>query len=345
MASHSAAIAPSKCARFEISNRPTQTPGPNEVLIEVKALALNPVDYYQRDMGFPPLAHYSSVLGSDIGGTIKAVGSGVASSTLKPGTRVSAFAPCFYTKGDPNYGAFQSLALVPAANVTPVPQGVSFNEASILPMAVATTWSGLYSIGVPRKTAYKPADKQGFLVWGAASSVGSAVVQVAKSMGYVVYATASAKHHEYLRGLGASKVFDYKSEDVVGSIVKAAKADGVTVSVGYDTAGQTQSCQEILKQLRRGNEVGRLASAVPVKEGTPTVEGVDVKFVMAPGDDKERTEHFQFVFNVWLKDMLEKGDFVPSPKIQVVGKGLEALDDGLDELKKGVSGAKLVVEV
>lgn len=53
---------------------------------------------------------------------------------------------------------------------------------------------------------------------------------------------------------------------------------------------------------------------------------------------KERTEHFHFVFNVWLKEKLEKGEFVPSPKIQVVEGGLEGANKGLDELKKGVSG-------
>ena len=344
MSSHPAAILPSKGARFEKVTRPTPTPGPNDVMIEVSAIALNPIDYYQRDMGFPPLAQYPSVLGSDIGGTIKAVGSSVTTSFLTPGTRVSAFAPCFYSKGAPDYGAFQSLVLVPAANVTPIPHGTSFNEASILPMAVVTTWSGLYSIDIARDTAFKPADKQGFLVWGAASSVGTAAVQVAKSMGYVVYATASEKHHEYLKGLGASKLFDYKGEDVVGSIVEAAKADGVTVSAGYDTAGQAESCAEILKQLK-GEVVGRVAAAVPLKENAPKVEGVEMKFVEAPKDDEARTEHFQFVFNVWLKAMLENGKFVPAPRIQVVGKGLEALNDGLDELKKGVSGTKLVIEV
>lgn len=57
-------------------------------------------------------------------------------------------------------------------------------------------------------------------------------MQVVKLMGFHVFATASEKHHEYPKGLGASRVFDYKSEGVVDSIVMAAKEDGVTVQTG-----------------------------------------------------------------------------------------------------------------
>ena len=234
--------------------------------------------------------------------------------------------------------------LVPAANVVPLPEKIGFNEAALLPMAVVTAWSGFYSIGLPRDTAYEAKDKKGLLVWGGASSVGSAAVQVAKSMGFKVYVTASEKHHEYLRGLGASEVFDYRSENVVGDIVEAAKKDGVTVQAAFDSAGQVRECLDILKELK-GEGTARLATAVPIPEDSPKVEGVEVKFVSAPGGGEERTEHFHFVFGVWLKGKLEEGGFVPSPKVQVVEGGLESVNKGLDELKKGVSGVKLVLEV
>lgn len=342
---HLAAILPSKAAGLlEINHRPTPTPGPHDLLIQVKSIALNPIDYYQRDMGFPPLDHYPAVIGSDIAGTVISTGSSVPSDAPKPGTRVAAFAPSFFTKGLPDYGAFQTRVLVPAANAVPLPSNISFNEGSLLPMAVVTAWSGCYSIGIPRDTAYTPQDKKGMLIWGGAGSVGSAIIQVAKSMGFLVYATASERHHEYLKSLGASKLFDYKSENVVEDIVKTAKADGVTIQTGYDTAGQVKSCLDILKEFK-GNETAKLATAVPPAEDMPTVEGVEVKFVMAPQDEKERTEHFHYCFGVWLKEKLGNGEFVPSPKVQVVEGGLASIDKGLDELKKGVSGVKLVVGV
>lgn len=340
---HLAAILPSKGSALEVTQRLTPTPGSNELLIEVKSIALNPVDWHQRDNGFA-IASYPAVLGSDIAGTVVSAGSSVPSDAPKPGARVAAFAPCFFVNSDPDYGAYQTRVLVPAANVVPLPQGMSFNEASLLPMAVLTAWSGWYAIGVSRDTAYTAADKKGMLVWGGASSVGSAVVQVAKLMGFSVYVTASEKHHEYLKSLGASKVFDYRSEHVVESLVKAVKEDGVTLHTGYDVVGQLKPCMEILKELK-GSATAKLAEATPMSEDSPKMDGVEAKFVAAPEDEKERTEHLHFIFRVWLKEKLEKGEFVPSPKIKVIEGGLNSAQKALDELKEGVSGVKLVLEV
>jgi len=339
---HLTAIATSKGAPLEVTHRSTPNPGPNDLLIEVNSIALNHIDHYQRDMGFPPLAGYPSVLGSDIAGTVISAGS---SGAPKPGTRVAAFAPCFFKQGAPDYGALQTRALVPAVNAVPLPKVMSFNEASLLPAAIETAWAGWYSIGIPHDTAYTAADKKGMLVWGGASSIGSAAIQVAKLMGFHVYATASEKHHEYLKGLGASKVFDYKGEHVVESIVKAAKEDEVTIQMGFNAAaGSLQSCLDILKESK-GEGTAKLATAIPLSEDSPTVEGVEVKFVSAPEDEKERDEHFHFVFGVWLKEKLEKKEFVPSPRVKVIEGGLESVNKALDELKGGVSGVKLVLEV
>ncbi len=341
---HLAAILPSKGARLEVSPRPTPTPGPDELLIEVKCVALNPVDYYQRDHGIF-IADYPAVLGSDVAGTIIARGASVTAEDLTPGTRVAVFASTFYEQGAPDYGALQARVVAPAANAVPLPRGMGFAEASVLPMAVETAWAGWYSIGLARDTKYSAADRKGLLVWGGASSVGSAAVQLARSMGFVVYVTASEKHHAYMKELGASRVFDYKSADVVRQIVRAAKEDGVTIQTGYDAVmGALEQCMEVLKDSK-GEGMAKLASAPRLPDDFPKVDGVEVKFVMAPVDVKERTEHFHFVFNVWLKEKLANGEFVPSPKVQLVEGGLEAANEALDELKKGVSGVKLVLEV
>jgi NADPH:quinone reductase-like Zn-dependent oxidoreductase len=218
--------------------------------------------------------------------------------------------------------------LVPAVNAVPLPPGMSFNKAALLPMAVVTAWSGWHAIGLPRDTAYTAADKQGILVWGGASSIGSAAVQVAKLMGFSVYVTASEKHHDYLMGLGATKVCDYRGEDVVESVVKAAKEDGVMLQTGFDAVGQLESCLEILKEFQ-GEGTARLAEARPLLEDSSKMEGVEVNFVSAPKDEKERMEFFHFVFNVWLKEKLEKGELVPSPKIRVVEGGVGVGERGV----------------
>ena len=297
-----------------------------------------------RDLGFH-LSHFPAVLGSDVSGTIVSTGSSVSPDLFKPGTRVAAFAPCFYTEGIPQYGAFQTHVLVPSANTVSLPEDMTFSQASLLPMAVGTALSGWYSIGLSRDTLYTAADKQGVLVWSGASSVGSAAVQSARLMGYTVYATASPKHHEYVRSLGASHVFDYKDEEVVGKIVKAAKEDDVTLSTGYLASGDLQLCEDVLKEFI-GQGPAKIASAPPLSDQSPMTEGVEVKFVLPPLDQQERTDHSRWIFNVWLKEKLESGEFVPSPEIKVIGSGLESVNQGLDELKKGgVSGQKLVIEV
>jgi NADPH:quinone reductase-like Zn-dependent oxidoreductase len=341
---HLAAILPSQGASLGVTHRPTPTPGPDEIFIDVKAIALNPVDYFQRDIGFM-IAAYPAIIGSDVAGTIISVGSSVTGSDFKPGTRVLAFATSFYAKGSPDYGGFQKRLIVPAANATPLPESLTFNEGAMLPMAVETAWAGWYTIGVARDTKYTAADKKGLLLWGGTSSVGSAALQIAKLMGFIVYVTASEKHHEYLKTLGAHKTFDYKDEDVVAQIVKAAKEDGVTIQTSYVAVpGATHQSLEVLEQLR-GEGITKVAHAARIPEDFQKVDWADVKFVSPPQDDEVRTEHFQFTFNVWLKEKLAKGEFVPSPKIQVVPGGLEALNDALDILKKGVSGVKIVLEV
>jgi NADPH:quinone reductase-like Zn-dependent oxidoreductase len=173
---HLAAILESKGSPFIITQRPTPKPGPNKLLIEVKSIALNPIDSYVRDFGFM-IKSRPAVPCSDIAGTVIASGSSVPSSAPKTGNRVLAFAPCFFTGGVANYGAFQEKDLVPWQNACPLPDETTFNQGAMLSMAVVITWAGLhYAVDLPTDSKFSEADKKGFLIWGGASSVGSAVI-------------------------------------------------------------------------------------------------------------------------------------------------------------------------
>ena len=77
---HQAAILSQKGGPLSVGERTTPEPGPNEVLIEVKAVALNPVDCWQRDLGMPPVPSYPAVIGSDVAGLIAKVGSNVSNA-------------------------------------------------------------------------------------------------------------------------------------------------------------------------------------------------------------------------------------------------------------------------
>ncbi|RAL68121.1 hypothetical protein DID88_008833 [Monilinia fructigena] len=113
-----------------------------------------------RDNGFV-IASYPAIPGSDISGIVVAAGSSVPAAGPKIGTRVTALAPAFFMQGDPDHGAFQKKVLVPASSVCPLPDGISFNEGAILPMAVQTAMAAWYSVGLARDTKLTFADKKG----------------------------------------------------------------------------------------------------------------------------------------------------------------------------------------
>lgn len=341
---HRAAVLPHKGGPLKITYRSTPEPGSNEILIQVKAVALNPVDYAQRDFGMPPVPSYPAVVGSDVAGLVAKVGSGV-SNMLQPGSRVIAFASSFYQGGSPDYGACQEYVLAQAEGVTLLPDALSFEQGAIFPLAVLTALSGWKTIGIPIDSKFTPEEKQAVLIWGGASSVGTFAVQSAKILGLTVYATASTKNHKYLKSLGADAVFDYNAADVVSKVVSHVGQDGVTLQMAYCAAeGSLQPTLDVLEKTK-GNAVAKVAYAPPLHPGAPTLEGVDIKFIMSPRDPVERNNHIYKCFNVWLRKGLDSATVVPSPRIQVETGGLEGLNKALDLLKAGVSATKLVVTI
>ncbi|KAK9449307.1 chaperonin 10-like protein [Limtongia smithiae] len=340
---HLAYYLPAAGAPAELIQRATPTPGPGELLIETKAVALNPLDWYQRGWGFH--IKHPAVIGSDVAGIVIATGTDVPAGAPKVGARVLAMAPSFYSFGKPDYGALQEKVVVSSADIMELPDSMSFVDAATFPMAILTAWSGWYSIGLRRDTSYTAADKKCMLVWGGASSIGGMAVQTAKTMGYTVFASASPKNFDYVKSLGAAKVFDYHDTDVVEQIVRAAKEDGLSISTGFDSAGDMKSCHAILKEFGTESEPALLSEARPfTPEQEPITPGVMMKFIVPPENDIERAEFVAFIF-AWLKQHIADGSVVPSPPARVVEGGLAGVDAALDILQKGVSCEKLVVEI
>jgi NADPH:quinone reductase-like Zn-dependent oxidoreductase len=339
---HQAAILLQKGDILTVEQRNTPEPGPDELLIEVKAVALNPVDYYQRDFGMPPVPFYPAVIGSDTAGIVAKVGSGVASGP-PPGTRVIAFASSFYQNGSPDHGAFQKYALAQYEGVIPLPEELSFEQGAVFPLGVMTALTAWTSIGISLDTKYSASDKQAVLIWGGASSVGTFAIQSAKGLGFTVYATASAKHHEYLKVLGAHAVFNYKDSDVVEKIVEAVKKDGLALTTAHCVVDQSlQPTLDVLKQTK-GNAAAKVAHSPLLPDGHPTLENTEIVFNFPSMDKSVRDKHIHKCFHGWLQAGLKSGSVVPSPALQVERGGLEGLNAVLDKLKAGVSGTKIVV--
>ncbi|KAL2434649.1 Trans-enoyl reductase tndF [Exophiala dermatitidis] len=346
---HLAAILPQKGGPLSIVERITPEPGPGEILIEIKAVALNPVDYYQRDLGIPPVPVYPAVLGNDASGIVAKVGSNVDTSdstTPELGNRVIALASSFVRNGNPDYGAFQQYALVQSEAVIPLPDHLSFEQGAVFSLAVMTALTAWTCIGISLDTKYSPEDKQGVLIWGAASSVGTFAVQSARLLGFGrIYATASSKHHDYLKRLGADAVFDYHDSDVVDKIVDAVRRDGARLNIAHCVViGGLQPTLDVLKETK-GEKVAKVAHSPPLPEDHPTLDDTEIVFNFPSLDKKVRDAHMYRCFHGWLYNALKERTVVPSPRIQVERGGLDGLNGALDKLREGVSGTKIVVPI
>ncbi len=110
---------------------------------------------------------------------------------------------------------------------------MSFTDAAVLPLGIATAAAGLFQADYLRlplpvakadnATGSRVDTKKVVLVWGGSSSVGSSAIQLAAAAGVRVATTASPRNHDYVKGLGAEWAFDYRSENVIGDIVASLK--------------------------------------------------------------------------------------------------------------------------
>ncbi|KAL7918444.1 GroES-like protein [Trichoderma austrokoningii] len=341
---HAAAILPQKVGPFIVAERNTPEPGLNELLIEVKAVALNPVDYSQRDVGLPPVPVYPTVIGNDVAGAIAKIGPGV-STGLAPGTRVMALASGFFHDGSPDHGSFQKYVLAQAEGVVALPDHLSFEQGAVFPLAVLTALTAWTTIGIPLDTRYTPQDKQAVLIWGGASSVGTFAVQSARLMGFTVYVTASSQNHEYMMKLGAHAVFDYKDSDVVSQIIRQAQRDGVRLSTAHCVVKESlQPTLDVLKETK-GEDAARVAHSPVLPQHHPTLDNTTILFNFTPLDQAARDGNIYQCFHGWLAEGLNSNIVVPSPLIQIEAGGLEGLNSALDKLKAGVSSTKIVVPI
>ncbi|KAJ6131803.1 GroES-like protein [Penicillium samsonianum] len=390
MVTHLAAVSLAKGEPFKLQTRPTPKPGPGELLVEVKSVALNPADCHMRDQGlFIPT--YPTVIGFDISGLVLEVGENVPVGDtdegpgpfFRPGiTRVAAYAASVWKSCNPDYGAFQERCLIPWQHAVPLPdEGISWNQAATLPVAVEVPLNAWDIMGIPRMgeatasssvsavpvgadtsggTQNKKQKRDVLLIWGASSSVGTMGVQSARvlrenrdSSFAAVYATAGAANHKYVGSLGADRVFDYNEPQVVDAIVSAAREDGLVIRHCFLATGKLAPCQAVLKAFLGDDQGGekqkaKIGSAPVIPPDAEEVNGVETIFVLPSMDERdagERLAQFRYWLGTWLRENLANGAIRPSPEPRVVGKGLEAINAGLDLLFRGVSCSKLVVEI
>lgn len=197
--------------------------GPDQVLVEVRAAGVNPVDYKIRAgylQGLMP-HHTPLIPGWDVAGVVRAVGIGVQG--WKPGDEVLAYA----RKDHVQFGTYAELVSLPDRMVARKPSTVDFVTAAALPLAGLTALQSLKAVGAGSGDVV--------LVHAAAGGVGHLQVQIARELGASrVIGTASPRNHEFVRSLGAEPV-SY-GDALVDAVAELVGGDG-RVDVVVDNAG------------------------------------------------------------------------------------------------------------
>ncbi|MGE8296331.1 MAG: zinc-binding alcohol dehydrogenase family protein [Pseudomonas sp.] len=219
------------------------SPGPHDLLVEVRAISVNPVDTKIRQ-GVAPENGAAKVLGWDAAGVVKAVGSAVR--LFQPGDRV------FYAGAIDRAGANSELHLVDERIVGAMPASLSFAEAAALPLTAITAWELLFErLQITEGSADQG---QSLLIVGAAGGVGSILTQLARRLtGLTVIGTASRPETQaWVRELGAHHVIDHS---------KPLSEELARVGVGQVThvASLTQTDQHYAQLIECLLPQGRLA--------------------------------------------------------------------------------------
>jgi len=231
--------------QFRIETVEIGDPGPGEIRIRHQAVGLNFIDVYQRT-GLYPMT-LPAALGMEAAGVIEAVGAGV--THLKPGNRAA------YAAQPP--GAYCDARVMPAAQVCPLPEAISFEDAAAM-MLKGLTVHYLFRRTVPI------ARGDTVLFHAAAGGVGLIACQWARSEGIRLIATAGSEEKcQLARDHGAEAAINYRSEDFVARVRELTGARGVDVvmdSVGKDTFEGSLDC---LRPLGMMISFGNASGPVP----------------------------------------------------------------------------------
>jgi NADPH:quinone reductase-like Zn-dependent oxidoreductase len=256
---------------MELEDVEQPKPGPGQVLVKVKAAAVNPVDWKIRDgLGEMFGMKLPLILGCEVAGT--AEGPSRTGGSSRTGVKDFAAGDEVYGYLSAHSGGYAEFVAAPANEFVRKPKNVDFDTAASVPVGALTAWQGIFDHG-------KLADGQRILITGASGAVGSMAVQLAKNIGSHVIGLASGKNEEFVRTLGADEFIDYK---------KAKFEDQVNdLDVVFDTVGgETQ--ERAFQILKRG---GFLVSTVSPPSTEKAKEfGVTVAMVQMMPNPKQLAE-------------------------------------------------------
>lgn len=370
-----------RAAVLEGFNRPlrfvevtTLDPGPLEVRVRVRAVALNPFDRIVQTLGslITPWLQLPAVLGSDVAGEVVAVGEGCR--RIKVGDRVSGLALGVDRAGNrAQEGAFQEQVILREACCCRLPANVDFVDGAVLPLALATAATGLFlknQLGLDMRALAAtghPADtpRASVVIWGGSTSVGTAAIQLAHAAGYRVLSTASPHNHAQLLRLGAAAVEDYRDKRAVDRLLEAA--DGTVIAgVLAIGAGSGRAALRIAAGRKPRPKVAMASAPLPL-DGAPigpqtlwrlahlprlaggfAMLALRARLTSIPTSAIWGTALVEDplgarIFGEFAETALADGRLRAAPPPLIAGSRLEDIPDAMETLRRGVSARKVVV--
>ena len=250
---------------IRIDDVPQPTPNEGEILVRVAAAGVGPWDALLREGKIAVSSPLPLILGSDLSGVVEAARPGV--------TKFNAGDEVYGVTNTQFLGAYAEYAVASETMMARKPTSLSFAEAASAPVVAVTAWQMLFDHAHARAG-------QTVLIQGAAGNVGAYAVQMARNAGLEVFATASSKDLEYIRGLGAGTAIDYHAtpfEDVI------READIVLDTVGGDTRVRS------IRVLKPGGILVSVVSS-PMPEDMAAKAGVRaVYFIVEVTTDRLKT--------------------------------------------------------
>jgi NADPH:quinone reductase-like Zn-dependent oxidoreductase len=184
---------------------PDPMTGPGQVLVEIKAVSVNPVDWKIRRGDAMAVSgfRFPRIFGADFAGIVRETGPGVTAFTK--GQRVYGSQSIIFDR----WGSLAELRAVKESRIRPMPERMSFNEAASLPIAALTALNGLRKCGVGKGTEV--------LITGGTGGVGHFAVQIARALGARVTATCSHANATLALSLGADETIDHSTGKLLSS--------------------------------------------------------------------------------------------------------------------------------
>jgi NADPH:quinone reductase-like Zn-dependent oxidoreductase len=323
---------------LQVKPAPYPLPADDQVIVKTRAVAINPIDHFIQTLGPDVFSwvHLPAILGYDVAGEVVALGSGV--TRFKLGDRVAGLAEA----------AFQEQVPLAQHLTTAVPECIAWEHAATLPMGISVSTKALFDedllgMRVPGLRPSPPPEKrETVLIWGGSTSVGSCAIQLASAAGYEVITTASPHNFDYVKNLGASQAFDYKSPTVRQDLLVAFQTRtvaGAIANAGLDR--QTYpSIVEICAKVVQNCPGKKVVAMTMAPFWNPDHDGVLCRFV---GPLRDSHELASSIFHGFLPGALSTGSFKAKPEPEVAGRGLEAVQGAMEVLRAGVSAKKIVV--